>query len=119
MIAILSMLFSGFLGALSNLCMRKSMDGRGSVLGFFLFQLLFTFLFVTYMHPILSGSYSLNLYTIAIGISCGVSLGLLKYMVSYALQKGPAHLTFASLNSASIAPAIIIALFFGTWVEFP
>lgn len=118
-IATIWMILSGVLGALSNLCMRKSMDKKGSVRVFFLFQLFFTFLVVTCMHPIRTGSYSINFYTIAVGIACGIALGLLKYMIRYALKKGPASLTFASVNSASVAPGIITALFLGTTLEYP
>lgn len=119
MTATLLMLISGALGALSNLCMRKSMDAQGSAFAFFLIQLFFTFLVVTYMYPIQTGSYSLNLYTLAIGAACGIALGLVKFMLGFALKRGPASLTFASLNCSSVAPAIIIALYFGTWIEFP
>ena len=113
------MLISGIMGALSNLCMRKSMDARGTVGSFFFFQMLFTTCVVTFMHPIHTGCYSINLYTLSMGTACGLALGFLKYMMGFALQKGPASLTFASVNCASVAPSIIFATCFASLVDFP
>lgn len=112
------MLISGVLGALSNLCMRKSMDAKGSVFAFFFYQLLFTFIVVSFLYPIRADSYSINLYTVFMGVLCGLALGSLKYIIGFALKKGPASLTFASVNSASVVPPCIIALFSGSAINF-
>ncbi len=113
------MVLSGALGALSNLCMRKSMETKGSLFAFFFYQLLLTFVVVTFLHPIRASSYSINLFTVLSSLIAGIALGGLKYMISYAVKKGPAGLTFASVNSASVAPACIIALVFGTSLDYP
>jgi drug/metabolite transporter (DMT)-like permease len=91
------------------------MDAQGSLFAFFFYQLLFTFLVLLYMHPVRTGTYSFTLYTVWMGVLAGALLGSLKVMIGYALRRGPASLTFASINLASIAPAAIFALF----IDFP
>ncbi len=112
------MIISGALGALSNLCMRKSMETQGSVFAFFFYQLLLTFIVVTFLHPISTSAYSLNWFTVLSSLLAGIALGSLKYMIGCAIKKGPTNLTFASVNSASVAPACIIALLFGTSLNY-
>lgn len=48
-----------------------------------------------------------------IGISGGLMLGSLMWVVSRAVQKGPAAFTFAVLNSACIVPPLVMAILFG------
>ncbi len=112
------MIISGVFGALSNLCMRKSMDAKGSVFAFFFFQLLLTFIVCCIACPIRTNCYSINLYTILIGLLTGMALGLLKCVIGFALKKGPAGLTFVSVNMASVAPAFIITFFFSQEINF-
>ncbi len=112
------MVLSGVLGALSNLCMRKSMDTGGSVFVFFFFQLFMTFVVLSFLHPIQANSYDINWFTLLSSLLAGILLGSVKYMVGFAVKKGPASLTFASVNSASVAPACILALLFGTSLNF-
>lgn len=111
-IATVWMILSGMLGALSNFCMRKSMEKKGSARTFFLFQLVCTFLTLIYLYPVAEECYSINLYTICMACACGFFLALLKLQVVRALKAGPASLTFACINCASIAPAIAFALLF-------
>ena len=112
------MLISGLFGAMSNLCMRRSMDKNGSAGAFFVFQLFFTCLVATLLHPIRTGSYAWNIPVAAIGLFAGVFLGAMKMMIGKALQKGPAGLTFAAVNSASVMPAIVIVLMIGSLIDY-
>ncbi len=112
------MVISGVLGALSNLCMQKSMQQRGSLYAFFCFQMLLTFIVVTFLYPMQSGSIAINWYVLVSGIITGVSLGLVKYMIAHAVRSGPASLTFTAVNAASVVPGFLIALIVGTEV-FP
>jgi len=118
MTAVIYMIIAGILGALSNLCMRCSLDKNGSPRVFFIMQLLLTFLVTVCLCPVQSGSYSLDMYTAAVAIACGLALGLMKYLISHALVTGPSNLTFAAVNSATIMPGIIIAFLFGSLINF-
>lgn len=112
------MVISGLAAALSNLCMRRSMDIKGSARVFFMFQLFLTFFILLLMHPIRVNNYELNLYILLMALACGISLGMMKWMISKALRRGPASLTFATVNSASVVPPLVIGGFFGTFFEF-
>ncbi len=112
------MVISGVLGALSNLCMRKSLDAKGSIFAYTFYQLLLTFTVCCFMHPIRTNSYSINLYTVVISVACGGALGLFKYFLGFALKKGPSSLTFALVNSATAVPALLITLLFGSTINF-
>ena len=112
------MLVSGFLGAMSNLCMRRSMDKNGTARAFFVFQLFFTCLVATLLHPIRTGSYHCNFQIATIGFLAGIFLGGMKLMIGKALQKGPPGLTFAAVNSASVMPAIVIVFMIGSLIDY-
>jgi membrane protein CcdC involved in cytochrome C biogenesis len=116
-VAVSYMVFSGLLAAFSNLCMRKSLDKKGSLRAFLIFQLFFTFLIATSLFPLRNQDYTLNSYTLILSAVCGVSLVGVKLMISRALMVGPAALTFATVNSASIVPSILYILEFD-WIAF-
>lgn len=118
MIAVFYMVVAGILGALSNLCMRQSLDKSGSPRLFFIMQLLLTFLVTLCLCPIQNSSYSLDIYTLCIAVACGLSLGVMKYLISHALVRGPSNLTFAAVNAATIMPGVVIALLFGSLINF-
>lgn len=111
--SIVLMIFSGIFGALSNLCLRLSLEGQRSTSLFFVLQLFCTFLFLVGIYPIRTGSYELNLFTVIIALGCGSALALVKWLIGEAVAKGPTSLTFAVVNSASVFPAILLVLFLG------
>ncbi len=111
------MIFSGFLGALSNLCMRRSMDRKGTAKAFFIFQLFFTCLVSILLYPVRTDCYTCNLQILIMGFLTGISLGSMKWMLGKALQKGPPGLTFATVNSATVMPAIVIVLITGSLID--
>lgn len=113
MTALLIMIFSGLFGALSNLCMRISLEGQGSTRLFFVLQLFCTFIFLVGIYPVRTGSYEVNLFTILIGVCCGAALALVKCLIGLAINKGPSSLTFAVVNSASVLPALLLVIFLG------
>ncbi|NGX42511.1 MAG: hypothetical protein K940chlam7_00791 [Chlamydiae bacterium] len=112
------MVVSGFLGAMSNLCMRRSMDKNGSARAFFVFQLFFTCLVTILLHPVRTGSYGWNSQIALMGLCGGIFLGSMKWMLGKALQRGPAGLTFAAVNSASVMPAIVMVLALGSTLNY-
>jgi hypothetical protein len=108
------MILSGFLGAMSNLCMRHSVADGKTAPSFFIFQLFFTCLVTILLYPIRTECYTCNLPIIVFGIAAGLFLGSMKWMLGKALQTGPAGLTFAAVNAAAVIPAIVITLTAGS-----
>lgn len=103
--------------ALTNLCLRKSSDSKGSVYRFlfyfYLVSLLFTAVFysdtlIHFWHP--------N----ALAIGCGVGLLhlILMLITSQALQRGPSGLTFIFQNASCVFPHPILVLLFGIAMGF-
>jgi drug/metabolite transporter (DMT)-like permease len=84
--------------ALSNYCMRKSIDAGGSSKGFLMIQLFLVFLVAIFLNPVRSGDYHWS--------NCMASLGR-------ALESGPPGLTFAALNASTVMPIILMVMFFG------
>ncbi|MBN9377282.1 MAG: hypothetical protein BGO14_09310 [Chlamydiales bacterium 38-26] len=114
--ALLIMILSGVFGALSNLCMRISLEGQGSTRLFFVLQLFCTFLFLVGIYPVRTGVYELTSFTLLIGVGCGAALAIVKCLIGMAIKKGPSSLTFAVVNSASVLPALLLVVFLGNAV---
>jgi hypothetical protein len=64
--------------------------------------------------PLRTGHFTLEVPTVWIAIITGVVLGAMMWSLGKALEKGPAGLTFATLNSATVVPGLVMMLFFGT-----
>src|SRR5689334_14956395 len=96
----------------SNLSMRKSIDAGGSTKGFLCVQLFLTFLVAILLNPVRTGQYSWSGCMAAFGLAGGIILAGLMIFLGKALEKGPAGLTFAILNSSSVMPMILMVLFF-------
>ena len=116
--AFTAMIISGLFGALSNLCMRLSMEKHGTAKAFFVFQLTFTFLVTLILCPLRKQSYDWNAPVLILALITGCSLGLMKVMLGKALQKGPPGLTFATVNAASVMPALIIVFSVGALIDY-
>ncbi|MGR3973819.1 MAG: hypothetical protein QRY72_04550 [Candidatus Rhabdochlamydia sp.] len=114
MISILFMLLAGVLIALSNYLMRKSVDTGGTTKGFLVIQLAIVAVVATFLNPIRLGSYTLDLPTFSLAIVSGGVLSLMMFSLGRALEIGPAGLTFATLNAATVFPALILTALLGT-----
>ncbi len=117
--AILLMLFAGGFISLSNLFMRKSMDGGGTTKGFLIFQMAMAFLVALLLNPVRTGNYAWNGSIAFLGIAAGCVLAFMLFFLGRSLEKGPAGLTFSILNAATVMPAIVMALLFGASYGFP
>lgn len=107
----LASLFTSF----SNLFLRKSVGLHGGNEGdpFLIQRLLASALIVFIALIAQSKPISLELTTSLMGVTAGLFLGTLMWSMAQTLKRGPSGLTFAILNSASLAPPLILALLFG------
>jgi len=99
---------------LSNLFMRKSIDAGGSSRAFLMIQLFLAFLVAILLNPVRTAEYAWSGPIAIFGFAGGIFLGAMMAFLGKALEVGPPGLTFAILNSSTVMPAIVMALFFGS-----
>ncbi len=105
---------AGLLASISNFCMRRSIDSGGSSKAYLVVQLTFSLLVMILLGPVRTGDYTWSWPPVWIGLFGGVFFGLLMWGLGKSLEHGPPGLTFAALNSSTVAPAIVMTLLFGS-----
>ena len=113
MMGIQLILVASLFVALSNYCMRRSIDAGGSSKGFLMIQLFLVFLVAILLNPVRSGDYHWSNSMAGLGIAGGVVLALMMASLGRSLELGPPGLTFAALNASTVMPIILMVLFFG------
>ncbi len=113
--AIVYIFLASIITAFANLFTRKSVDSNPNPTGDpFIPQRLFaSAVIVIAVAFIESGQMVFEFKMGAIGVISGLLLGALMWTASKALQRGPSGLTNAVINSACMAPALILAMMFG------
>ncbi|MGB7127594.1 MAG: hypothetical protein WBD50_00690 [Candidatus Rhabdochlamydia sp.] len=106
-------LIAGVFNSLTNFCVKKGIDIEGTAKLFFLCQILASSLFALILGPLLKGEFTIQLYPSLLGICAGIILYIMLFSLGIAVEKGTPGLTFATLNSATILPGIIMAYLFG------
>lgn len=110
---ILFAILAALLASISNFSMRRSIDAGGSSKGYLVVQLSFSFIVMILFNPVRTGDYGWSSTAVGLGLIGGVIFGLLMWGLGKTLEKGPPGLSFAVLNTSSVAPAILLALLFG------
>ena len=111
--AIFFVLIASCFTSLSNFCLRRSIDSGGTSKAFLMIQLTIATIVALIIGPIRAGEYTFNGSIAFLGIGAGLILGFMLLTLGRALEKGPPGLTIATLNAATVMPAIIMALLFG------
>ncbi len=117
--AIFLMFLSGACISLANLFMRKSIDLGGSAKGYLVFQMLTAFFVAIALNPVRSGDYGWNGSITVLGIIAGTLLAFMLFFLGRSLETGPAGLTVSILNAATIMPAIVMFVIWGSSYGFP
>lgn len=112
------MLLAGACVALSNFCMRKSIDAGGSSKSFLVVQLFLTFVVAILLNPVRSGDFSWHPSMALFGLAGGVILSFMMYALGKSVESGPASLSFAMLSSATVMPILFMVLLFGASFGF-
>lgn len=110
---ILFALIAGIFMPLTNLTVRKSVDVGGSAKGYFVFQMISSFVFAVLIGPVRAGDFSISIPAAILGAVAGLILSMMLFSVGRAVEKGPPGLTFAILNSATVVPGLLMAILFG------
>lgn len=104
---------AGFVAS-SNFCMRRSIDAGGSAKAFLMIQLFLVFLVAVLLNPVKTGHYTWSGPMALFGAMGGLILAFMMASLGRALETGPPGLTFAALNTSTVMPPILMALFFGS-----
>lgn len=107
------MILAALFIAASNWCMRKSVDAGGSSKAFLVIQLTIVFIVAVLLNPVRTGHYAWSSCMAAFGLSGGIILGAMMAALGKSVEKGPPGLSFAMLASATVMPALLMALIFG------
>jgi drug/metabolite transporter (DMT)-like permease len=106
-------LIAGLFIALSNLCMRKSVDAGGSSKAFLVIQLFLVFLVAILLNPVRTNDYHWSSCMVGFGIAGGIVLAGMMACLGKAVELGPPGLSFAFLNAATVMPIVVMTLVFG------
>ncbi|MBS0621006.1 MAG: hypothetical protein JSS61_06070 [Verrucomicrobia bacterium] len=107
------MVIASLFVAISNLCMRRSVDAGGSSKSFLMIQLSLVFLVAVLLNPVRTGDYHWSGCMAIFGVASGILLAVMMICLGKAVEKGPPGLTFAALSSSTVMPMILMVLFFG------
>jgi hypothetical protein len=113
MMGIQLILIAALFIALSNYCMRRSIDAGGTSKGFLMIQLFIVFLVAILLNPVRSGDYHWSNCMAGFAIAGGLVLALMMASLGRSLETGPPGLTFAALNASTVMPSILMVLLFG------
>ncbi|GAB5412129.1 MAG: hypothetical protein ChlgKO_12430 [Chlamydiales bacterium] len=117
--ALYLIVMSALFASLQNLFMRRSVDTKGSTNFYILSQLLVSCIIAIILNPIRSGNYAFDMNVALMGIGFGLVLGLMMWGLGETLKVGSSALSFATINSCSILPAVTMALLFGASFGHP
>lgn len=112
------MFFSAICIAISNLCMRRSIDSGGTSKAYLMMQLGLTFFIMVLLNPVRTGDYSWDTPMALFALTGGVLLAAVMTFVGRALEKGPPGLTIALLNCSSVMPILMLVILFGAQFGF-
>ena len=111
--ALCMVVVSGLFFGITNFCMRRSIDLKGSTRHFLLYQLATSIIASVLLCPVRTGDYDLCTASLFLGTIGGLLYGAMMWAIAQAFAAGPIGLTVAILNSATVMPGIVMALLFG------
>lgn len=108
------MIIASLFIAVSNYCMRRSIDSGGSSKAFIMIQMAIVFLVAVLLNPVRTGDYAMSGCMVAFGLAGGIILAIMMICLGKSLETGPPGLTFAALNASTVMPMILMVLLFGS-----
>lgn len=104
--------------AISNLCMRKSIDAGGTSKAYLMMQLALSCFIMILLNPVRTGNYSWDTPMALFALSGGLILAAVMTFLGKALESGPPGLSVAMLNCSSVVPILMLVILFGSHFGF-
>jgi len=108
------MLLASFFVAISNFCMRRSIDSGGSTKGYLMIMLSVISLIAVFLNPIRMADFSWSYSMALFAVIAGIILSFMLISLGKTLESGPPGLTFAALNASTVLPMVAMVLLFGS-----
>ncbi|NGX37554.1 MAG: hypothetical protein K1000chlam2_00710 [Chlamydiae bacterium] len=112
------MFFCALCIAISNLCMRRSIDAGGTSKAYLMVQLTLSFLIMLLLNPVRTGNYTWDTSMALFGLAGGILLACVMGFLGKALENGPPGLSVALLSCSSVMPILMLVLLFGARFGF-
>jgi hypothetical protein len=107
------MILSALFIAVSNFCMRRSIDAGGSNKGFLMIMMSVIAVIALILNPIRAGDFSWSHSMALFAVVSGTVLSIMLTSLGKTLELGPPGLTFAALNASTVLPIVAMVLIFG------
>ncbi len=112
------MLLAGLCIALSNLCLRRSIDAGGTSKAYLMMQLGLSVFVMIFLGPIRTGNYAWDPSMAIFALVGGVLLACVMGFLGKAFENGPPGLSVAMLNCSSVMPILMLVILFGAQFGF-
>jgi len=112
------MFFCALCIAISNLCMRRSIDSGGTSKAYLMVQLTLSALIMVLLNPVRTGNYTWDTSMALFGLMGGILLACVMGFLGKALETGPPGLSVALLSCSSVMPILMMVLLFGARFGF-
>lgn len=112
------MLLSGILIAISNLCLRRSIDAGGTSKAYLMMQLGLSVVVMFLLGPVRTGNFAWSTPMALFAIIGGILLACVMGFLGKAFEHGPPGLSVAMLNCSSVMPILMLVIFFGSQFGF-
>lgn len=100
--------------AISNFCMRRSIDSGGSTKGYLMIMLSVIAIIAIFLNPIRVADFTWSHSMAIFAMIAGVILSVMLTSLGKTLEAGPPGLTFAVLNASTVLPIVAMVLLFGS-----
>lgn len=107
------MIISSLFVAISNFCMRRSIDSGGSNRGYLMIMLSVIAIIAIFLNPVRATDFTWSHSMAVFAIIAGVILSIMLTSLGKTLETGPPGLTFAVLNASTVLPIVAMVLLFG------
>ncbi|MDN3505604.1 MAG: hypothetical protein P0S96_00030 [Simkaniaceae bacterium] len=112
------MLIAGLCIAISNLCLRRSIDAGGTSKAYLMLQLGLSVAVMVLLGPVRTGDFAWDTSMALFAVGGGVLLAGFMGFLGKSFEHGPPGLSVAMLNCSTVMPILMLVLFFGSQFGF-
>jgi hypothetical protein len=112
------MLIAGLCIAISNLCLRRSIDSGGTSKAYLMLQLGLSVFVMILLGPVRTGDFAWEGSMALFAVGGGVLLASFMGFLGKAFEHGPPGLSVAMLNCSTVMPILMLVILFGSRFGF-